>query len=221
MAFPAIIPVAILYILISILIYLIGTVLSISFNKSDAGLTNQQITNAGTSLVIENIADCIASIESNTSLTQDERVPLIADCNTNNLQNWWDTYQKVVFPDADHSDLGKGITEVETCASTYFNSARSAADYAVFKTCSKTASDVAVKTDQAKTLEIYKPDASATKKEPGINYLLYISIGVAAIVVGYILSKKPTQIRSGYDKVRSLSKSRSNVPQGTYQIIPR
>ncbi len=188
----AFIPVAILYVALALLVYSIGSIISIELNKKSTGLNNQQLTNAGTTYVQSDIADCVAAVEAQ-NITQDQKAALITDCNRNNLGNWLDKYQKSVYPDADHTPLTTGITNVNSCNATYMASAKTAADYAAFKACLSSASTTAIQEDQKKTLEVYKPTAPATLKEVPTPWGTYILIAAGLGIAYLFFSSKGTR----------------------------
>jgi hypothetical protein len=164
-AIPLVVQAILLLVAVGLILIGIGTVKDWIFGPVGApgtptGITNQQLTDAGTTYIKKQLSDCELVICASTTLSQDQKVACINNCNDNILNNW-KGYQTGIFPNADHTPLDVGRTAIQECYATYNASAKTPADYTTYTQCLLIQTDTAINQDKGNTINVYPPDQPA------------------------------------------------------------
>lgn len=185
MAWPLLLKAAIIVVAIGLIIVTIGWIYDYLFGEQSQGLTNEKLTNAGEELIKGMMDDCEKKICIDPSLTQDQKVVCIKNCHDADLTRWKD-YQNKIYPDADHTPLDTGKSEIQKCYDAYLTSNRSSTDYTNYLNCLKLQRENAIDKDKNNTIIIYPPDAPAGSKEKPTDWgkiLLYGGLVIVGVVV--------------------------------------
>jgi len=188
MGVPLLAQIVVLIASILFVISFIGRISSYVFGDNNIALTNEDLTSAGQEFT-KNTMDGIVEACSNPTYTQDQKATCIKDQTDNLLKNWKE-YQTDIYPDADHTALDNGLTEIQLCYDTYNSSSKTSTDYQTLLDCTKTKREEAIDKDKDNTLETYDPDATAGEKESPSDLgkiLLYGGVGLAGL---YVLTRK-------------------------------
>ncbi len=194
LALPLLANVVITVVAVGIIFYAIGRIKDIliyaieDLTNFGPKLTNDKLTGAGTEFVKNLSDDCVSKTCSDTTLTQDQKAECIKNCNVVILTNWKD-YQNKVYPDADHSDLDTGKTNIQSCLDVYNLSTKTEVDYTTYINCVKVKNNSSVDPDKDKTLTVYKPNAQAgNKDETSLSTVLIIGAGLLGLA--YLLGSR-------------------------------
>jgi len=189
MGVPLLVQIAVLITTILFIISFIGRISSYVFDVDNIALTNEELTSAGQEFMKNLTNDCETKTCSDPTLTQDQKVTCIKNCVDSALTRWKE-YQTDIYPDADHTALDNGLTEIQLCYNTYNSSSKTLTDYQTLLDCIKIKREKAIDEDKAATLETYDPDATAGEKEASSDLgkiLLYGGVGLAGL---YVLTRK-------------------------------
>lgn len=159
--------IALAFVAIGVITVAIGTIFSAIFGPKDAGqdvgLTNNNITGAGSTFIKGAFAECETITCSDPSLTQDQKATCIKNCYDNLLIKWKE-YLEDLYPDANHTPLDNAVTEIQNCYDTYNASAKTPTDYQALTACMQLKAEEGVDKDKDNVLIIYPPDAPAGSK---------------------------------------------------------
>ena len=189
MGIPLLVQIAVLIASILFVISFIGRISSYVFGDNKIALTNEELTTAGQEFMKNLTNDCETKTCSDITLTQDQKATCIKNCVDSALTRWKE-YQTDIYPDADHTALDNGLTEIQLCYDTYNSSSKTLTDYQTLLDCTKIKREEAIDEDKDKTLETYDPDATAGEKESPSDLgkiLLYGGVGLAGL---YVLTRK-------------------------------
>jgi len=189
MGIPLLVQIAVLIAAILFVISFIGRISNYVFGGSNIALTNEELTSAGQEFMKNTMDGSVTACLSDTTTTQDQKIKCVKDQTDNLLKNW-NNYQTDIYPDADHTPLDNGLTEIQLCYDTYNSSSKTSTDYQTYLDCTKIKREKAIDEDKDKTLEDYDPDATAGEKEAPSDLgkiLLYGGVGLAGL---YVLTRK-------------------------------
>lgn len=177
--------IAILIASIGLVLIFVGKIISYIFGDNRINLTNEQLTTAGQEFMKALTNDCETKTCSDPTLTQDQKVLCINNCVNSGLTRWKE-YQTTIYPDADHTPLDTGLTNIQTCLDIYNTSNKTLIDYQTYINCNKVKRDEAIDSDKEKTLDTYDPNATAGGKDGPNNLLTTITWIGGGLAVGYI-----------------------------------
>lgn len=160
MGIPLLINAGLILMAIGLIILTIMAIYDFFWGNTDQGFTNGQFDDAGRKFMKDLTDDCIAVTCSDISLTQDQKVACIKDCNISALTRWKEFKDKL-FPNADHTPLVTAKSDIQICYDTYNTSGKTATDYQTFKDCAKFKKDAGIDKDGDNTLKEYPPGAGA------------------------------------------------------------
>lgn len=193
-------------------------------------LTNKDLTDAGNTLVKEQLDNCETVTCIDPTYSQDQKAFCIKQCHDGILTPWKD-YQNKVYPDADHTPLDDATSAIQTCYDTYMATPvpRTTTDYDTYLSCLKIERETNIDKDQDNTLEKYDPDASAGEKEKpggGLGLILLAGAGIVGLTLlskggapstvivspspqpTIVKEKEPSIIERGYARVKEEAQKR-------------